>query len=529
MIPVARPSIGNDFKIVLIALYDWNALGVRTLHSVLRSNNINVTSVFFKLANPNNTMGPVTKSEMDTLINLLKDIQPTLVAISLTSSMYKLSVEITQRVKKELGILTLWGGFHPTVRPEQSLGYADLVCIGEGERLIVELCKRLSNSSSYDNVGNLWIKHNGGVIRNRPHPLIDNLDSIPFADFTNENKYLIERGKILRLPKLDDRAEYGIMTARGCPFSCTYCCNSILTKIYQGLGKIVRRRSVKNVIAELRKAKDTFKSLSYVYFYDDIFTMDKNWLDDFSYHYRNQICLPFFCYTHPNFGDEETFRILKEAGLRDVTMGIQTGSERIRDIYLKRHGSNEKIIEMARIFKRYQINVSYDILLENPFENEYNKYETLQLLLSLPRPFQLHTHTLAYFPETDLTKLALERGLISEIDVEDQKQQALQRWTTTLDFARDKDNLFWDNLYYMAKKSGFPKGLILRFSRSRFFKKHPRVLTFFLKTFTYDIHSASTGRFKIFYLVFNGLKMIASGEFSRFKSHFKMYLKRSFG
>ena len=519
----------SNFKIVLIALYDWNALGVRTLHSLLKENRINVTSVFFKLSNPNNTMDEATDSEINTLISLLKGIAPSLVAISLRSSMFKLSAKISHKIKEELGVLTIWGGIHPTIRPEQSLEYADLVCLGEGEKTIVELCKRLSSGSDYSDIGNLWARHNGKIIRNRLYPLIEDLNSIPFPDFANENKYLIERNKILSLPTLDDRAEYDIMTSRGCPFSCSYCCNNTYIRIYKGLGKYVRRRSVENVIKELRMAKETFSALSYIYFYDDVFTMDKEWLVEFSQQYRKFISLPFFCYTHPNYADEDTLSLLKESGLKDVTMGIQAGSKFIRDIFFKRPTSNEKIVEGAHIFKRHHINVSYDILLDNPFEKDEDRRETLGLLLSLPKPFQLHTHTLAYFPETELTNLAIEKGYIENDDIEDQKQQTTKRWTSTLDLSRDKENLFWDNLYYMSKKSYFPNWLVIRLSNNRFLKQNPKYLTIILKTFTYDIHSASTGRFKIVYLIFNALKMLFSGEFLRFKSHFKMYLKRSFG
>lgn len=94
--------MSDGIKIALIALYDWNALGVRTLHSVLKTNKINVVSVFFKLANPNNTMNPATEADMDALLKLLKEIKPGLVAISLRSTMFKLSVAITEKVKKEL-------------------------------------------------------------------------------------------------------------------------------------------------------------------------------------------------------------------------------------------------------------------------------------------------------------------------------------------------------------------------------------------------------------------------------------------
>lgn len=282
-----------------------------------------------------------------------------------------------------------------------------MVCIGEGEAALAELCKKISNEFDYYNIPNIWLRRNDEIKRNQLRCLTENIDSIPYPDFSNKNKYLIENGKELKLPSINDRSEYDIMTSRGCPFACTYCCNYTYRKIYHDLGRYVRRRSAKNVIEELMQACKMYKNLSYIYFYDDVFSLDKNWIEEFTREYSAKIRLPFFCYSHPNYSDEKVIRMLKDAGLQDVTMGIQSGSEFVRNKFLKRFNSNDKILSSARIFKRYNLNVSYDILLDNPFEDNNTRLETLNLLLNLPKPFQLHTHSLTFFSKNRIDGIGL--------------------------------------------------------------------------------------------------------------------------
>ena len=159
--------------------------------------------------------------------------------------------------------------------------------------------------------------------------------------------------------------------------------------------------------------------------------------------------------------------LLRASGATAMTMGIQSGSERIRRDLFHRLGTNEEIVRAAHVLNRHGIACSYDIIMDNPLEDEQDRRQTLDLLLALPRPFELHTTTLTHFPQTDLTRLLLERGLIRREDVEDMAQKSYERWSPSLDPRRDRENLFWDNLFYLASKRRVPERLIRSLSRSR--------------------------------------------------------------
>jgi len=468
-------------NIVLIAIYDPDSLGVRTLHAALKAKGFSVHSIFLLRPNPNNTMTYPTDADINALVDLVSRLDPLFVGVSVRSTFFKLAVRISGEIRKNSDAPILWGGIHASIRPEQCVGIADMVCMGEGEETVTELAEKLSRGEAFDHIKNLWIRKQDGIINNDIRPLIQDMDTIPFADFSGENKYFVTDGHIHESFSQNDRSGYHIMTSRGCLFACNYCCNQSLREIYKGKGKYVRRRSVENVMAELVQAKQTFRHLKMIYFFDDIFTFDAKWIRKFCEHYKTLIGLPFFCYYHPAIITEEVVRLLKDAGVEIMTAGIQSGSERITHNYFNRHVGNSKIIRAARLLKKYDIDCTYDLILDNPLETGKDKRETLNLLLRMPRPFEVFHVTLTHFPETRLTKILSEKGMISESDIEDEKQKGYERWSLTLDTNRDRENLFWENLYFLANKRYVPKWLVRVLSHMRFLRNHPDILTQILR------------------------------------------------
>jgi radical SAM superfamily enzyme YgiQ (UPF0313 family) len=60
----------------------------------------------------------------------------------------------------------VWGGIHPTIRPEESLDHADMVCIGEGEETIVELADKIQNKQYYYDIKGMGFNNKGKKIVN---------------------------------------------------------------------------------------------------------------------------------------------------------------------------------------------------------------------------------------------------------------------------------------------------------------------------------------------------------------------------
>ena len=62
--------------------------------------------------------------------------QSDLIGISFMTQYFSAAVQLTRAIKKKLSVPVIWGGVHPTVRPEECLEYADIVCVGEGEEAL---------------------------------------------------------------------------------------------------------------------------------------------------------------------------------------------------------------------------------------------------------------------------------------------------------------------------------------------------------------------------------------------------------
>jgi radical SAM superfamily enzyme YgiQ (UPF0313 family) len=371
----------------------------------------------------------------------------------------------------------IWGGTHPSIAPEECIQTADFVCIGEGEFPMLDLVRCLSDGSNLDDIQNIWINKNGEVKRNPIRPLVKNLDSFPFPDYGDQGKYLIENNETSMCDPALERFNIDIIASRGCPFNCSFCCNNVFRERYRGKGPAVRRRSADNIIGEVQYLKEKIPELKRVDFMDEVFGWEKDWAFEFSAKYQEKINLPFQCYQHPNMIDKAILERLKEAGLERVEVGLESGSERIRMEVFKRKISDESFIRSANILKEVGIIPFYDYIVDNPFETEEDKRACLDFLLKLPRPYHLRMFPLTYFPNTSLTKEALELGIISEDQVESKRERTHDKWFVTLDYPWPDRERFWISLFSLTSKRFVPKGLIRRLSRSDFFKKKPKFLS----------------------------------------------------
>lgn len=468
-------------KIVLISPYLFRSMSVRILSAAIKQTPHTIFSIFFKELRPSNMKNPTDK-EYTLFRDLIEQIKPDLIGISVRSTFFKQAKELTGIVKDvNKDIFVVWGGIHPTVAPEHSLGYADGVCLGEGVYPIVELIENLARGDrkAVEAVSNLYVRNRQNqIIKNPIHDLEDNIDNYPDQDWSEQNTFYIDRNTVFeRMPCDLPVNNYYIMSSFGCPFSCNFCCNNALRMLYKGKGRYLRRRSVGRVIGELRRAKGIFPDLNVIDIVDDVFTFDKNWLTEFAQKYKDEINIPFSCYAHPSMIDKETIEILLNAGLNAVTMGIQSGSEHIRrGVFNINTYGNEDIRKAAIYLKELGVVPCYDLILDNPFEDIKYRYESLGLFLTLPRPFDLHQHSLTFFPGVELTRRAVRDGIIKDEFIECEEQKSMFRWSLELDTTRKPQDLFWDDLFFMTRYPGIPKALIKRLSRSRLFYKRPKLI-----------------------------------------------------
>jgi radical SAM superfamily enzyme YgiQ (UPF0313 family) len=356
-----------------------------------------------------------------------------LVGIGVMSNFFGRARALTEMIHDRLSLPVIWGGIHPTVKPDECLAWADFVCVGEGEEATVELVNRLAAGLDCTSIPNIWVKDEAGqIIANPVRPLDQSLDDLPLADYELSKQSILHRDRLVPLtPALlahylinyfagEPRVAYMTIMTRGCPYECTYCCASALAQIYPNWRRI-RRRSPDHVIAEINAARQLVPALETIMFLDDTFlAMSTDELGRFGEMYREEVGLPFFILVTPRSVTEEKLQHLVQAGLQDVEMGIQTGSRSEQTLF-RRPEDNRQILmgaQRLRQFQRWIPRPRYDVISDNPYATRADRLETLRLLFRLPRPSQFYLFSLTFYPGTELYKRAKADGLIHDDEQE---------------------------------------------------------------------------------------------------------------
>ena len=335
--------------------------------------------------------------------------KPDLIAISFLTNQFTAVKEFMSFLKKSLNVPVVAGGFHATSLPEELIkeDWVDILCIGEGEEALAELANKLSNNENINNIQNLWVKSaDGKLFKNPVRPLIRDLNTLPIPDKSIFNNYGIVSKRLM------------VMTSRGCPYKCAYCINSFRDKIYTN-EKYLRRKTVSATIEALLQYKKQYNP-GFIQFYDDVFSYDIKWLDEFSKIYPQKIGLPFECYITPNNAGETTIKLLKNSGCVSVIMGIQSGSEKVRSRLLNRHYTNNQAIEAAQIVRKYKIKLITEFIFGFP-EDDYNSmFAAYELNDKLNADY---TGSFIFYPfaQTQLTDYCLENGFLSPSSYENVK------------------------------------------------------------------------------------------------------------
>jgi radical SAM superfamily enzyme YgiQ (UPF0313 family) len=381
-------------------------LGIEYLSSFLKSKGHSTTLLFDPAIFSgdqliNNKLLAKAYNIDDLIVKKAVKGKPDIIAFSCFTGNYQWCLTIARKIKRVSQIPIVFGGVHATAVPNEILSNAcvDYVIMGEGEYTLLDLIQYLENKKrkKISEINNLGYKRAGKQHLNKVREYIKDLDSMPFPD------------KELFYDKIPVLAEnYLIMTSRGCLFNCTYCSNNMYHRTYSLEKNHLRRRSPENVIKELKIAKSNWNP-KIINFADDIFTLSKEWLQKFIPIYKSEINIPFFCSVHPNVMTKEIAELLKEGGCWLVTMGVQSGSERIRKDIFHRFGTNEQIMKSIGYIKKAGMKISVDNIFGAPTETEID-LKSGQELYYMAKPDRILTFWLTYYPNTEIIRIAINKG-----------------------------------------------------------------------------------------------------------------------
>lgn len=405
----------RDKTILLIAFYNIKALGVRYLEAALKRAGYRVVTVFFKDFNSIHPK-PTSVTELELLVNLIRKEQPVMVGLSVMSSMYLETIhKVIDTIKDCSNVFTVCGGAYATMFPEHFLDLGvNSVIRDDGEVPMCQLADALTTAGDWRNIPSLCFKEDGKNVVNEIGNIITEIDQYGLPSVECEHSYFIENNRVQPGDPQLNAMSYEVIASRGCPFTCSYCCCVNLRRLLPQGSKYVRIRSVENVIDELIIVKKKLRKLVFIHFYDEIFPNSPDWVDKFTAEYKKHINLPFTIWSHPKMISRNELKKLVSAGLSEVIMGIQSGSESLRQNVFHRYESQEDIINATRIIHESGVRwASYDFMLQHPFETIEDIKETYFLVQKLLLPFELQLHGLNFLPGTDIVDMAISQGKLT--------------------------------------------------------------------------------------------------------------------
>ncbi|MCS7121494.1 MAG: B12-binding domain-containing radical SAM protein [Archaeoglobaceae archaeon] len=338
----------------------------------------------------------VEKLNFEELIKKIKNA--IMVGITSTTPTFNSALNYAKKIKEKLSTFIILGGVHVTFKPYDAMkSYVDAVCIGEGEETIVEVAERVEAGKNLEGVKGIFYREGEKIIENQPRKFIEDLDRIPFPayDLISLEKYTV-LGKRLR--------SFPMITSRGCPFSCNYCSSSLF------MGKKFRARSAKNVVDEIEWLVNDFKARS-IAFSDDTFTLNKKRVEEICKEIKNRgLEISWSCSSRVDTVDEDTIKIMKEAGCKAIYFGVESASERILKYYKKRI-SVEKAFKAVNLAKKYKITTICSFIVGAPDETKEEMEKTLKLAIDLD-PNYAQFSVLTPYPGTEIYEEARSKGLL---------------------------------------------------------------------------------------------------------------------
>jgi len=338
------------------------------------------------------------------VIDSLKKYKPDMIAFSVVSGLHGWALKYALKIKKHFDAPILFGGPHPTFFSQVIEEIpVDIIAIGEGEYSLLELADSIDKGEIDYKINGLWFKKDGKIIRNPNRPLVQDLDNLPFPD---RDLYYS------KYPFLKTFPTKRFITSRGCPYNCSFCYNHTMKGMFKGMGAYLRRVSPERVIAEVKYAISKYPMKS-VRFIDDSFTLDHEWLKKLLILYRREIKHPFSCLVRANELDEEIISLMAKANCTSVAFGVETGSQKMRNLLLHKGLSNDQIINAAKLLRKYKIKFGTYNMIGLPGETIDGAINTMKFNAEIKVDFPNATIFQPY-PNTELAQYCIDNGYLDE-------------------------------------------------------------------------------------------------------------------
>lgn len=361
---IAFLNLPNKFQVIRRYMCSYNApnflfppLELMYLASVARSWNRAEVQILDAIAH---------KMDIIQVESALDKIKPDMVVFISGFEIFQEDIQAAVQLKRSFPQAKfVIFGYLPTIFAEQVLTNTnmDFCVMDEPEMTFSELCHRLSNSLAIDEIEGLAFNNNGRIKINPRRSRIQNLNDLPHParDLVDNNLYgepFMKRPFTL------------IQSARGCPFNCTYCVKSF--------GSQFICRSAENIVAEIEECVKVHEIRTFR-FIDDTFNATRPRVDKISQMILDRgLKVEWTALSRADTVEPETLKLMRQSGCRRLYVGIESGSQRILDLYKKGY-RRDKLKRAVGMVNNSGIESVGFFMVGAPGENEQDFKESVKL------------------------------------------------------------------------------------------------------------------------------------------------------
>ncbi len=343
-------------------------------------------------------------------VKKVDEFKPDLMLTSIVEDTFFQTVKLISLVK-DRKIPTLHGGVFITSAPELAMTYPgiDMIGVGEGEQIVLDVAERLSSGVSCSDVKGVWIKKEDGTILKNPRgPLFDFTSVIPdFSLFEDARFYRPMGGKFFKSVQVE--------SYRGCPYTCAYCNSPMQATLAKeaGLGRYVRRSPLESFRDYLASIIDQVNPTFFSFADDSFLARPKKEIESFCEIYK-EFKIPFWFNTRPENVTPEILKMLKEVNCYRMSFGLECGNEEFRAKKLLRKLKNKTLLEKFEIITSGGIPFSLNSIIGFPDETRELIFETIELNRQVTAYDALTVSCFVPYHGTVLRDTAVKRGYIKE-------------------------------------------------------------------------------------------------------------------
>jgi radical SAM superfamily enzyme YgiQ (UPF0313 family) len=352
---------------------------------------------------------------------ILREFQPEVVCFTSVASKYPTVEKIANYIRKKASqAFLVIGGPHASLQPrELEKGPYDAICVGEGEYPMVEMAEALEKNKEPTGISNMWIRKGGSFERNKNRDFVENLDKLPFPD------------RELWKPWVKNDRYHMILSGRGCPWNCTYCCNHAFRRLARG--KYFRHRSQSNIMKEVAQLCEDFPDVSHIYFEIETIAAHPSWifklcniLEEFNASRKTPLHFGTNIRARRATSFKPLFEAMRRAGFTEINLGIESGSERLRVDILRRLETNEDLIRTCDEARQAGLQINAYNMIGIPGESIEDFHQTIELNRRCS-PDRNYLSIFYPYPGTHLHRFCIESGIPIKI-----KKERLERFTPVL-------------------------------------------------------------------------------------------------